>query len=90
MMLTGVTNNLLSGHQPPWSGVLCCSVSDIKVKAEPNGRCFLRQGSQDPPQVMFTPVLTKQWVAYRHVFLSLLDDDSSRVLEWSLLVDAEG
>lgn len=34
VMLTGVTNNLHSGHQPPWSGVFCCSVSDIKVKAQ--------------------------------------------------------
>lgn len=45
VMLTGVTHSLPSGHQPPWSGVLCCSVSDIKAKAAQNGHHFLRQGS---------------------------------------------
>lgn len=37
MTLTGVTNNLHSGHWSPWSSVLCCLVSDIEVKAEQNG-----------------------------------------------------
>lgn len=45
VMLTGVTHNLHGGHQPPWAGVLCCSVSDIKVRVAQNGHCFLRQGS---------------------------------------------